>query len=144
KDALQKERLAETAVQALSGGTNAKRRSCLILAILVLAALATIISNRHSRKDALQLKAEVVRLNGGILQQGELLRRAEQARASLTASDASGSRESLKAQTEQIRKKMAADGNTDSGSLKKQLEETQNRLNRLENEGRVAETIVHR
>src|SRR6266478_3444693 len=91
-----------------------------------------------------QLKAEVVRLNGGILQQGELLRRAEQARASLTASDASGTRESLKVQTAEIRKKIAADGDTDSGSLKKQLQETQNRLNRLENEGRVAETIVHR
>ena len=144
KDALQKERLAETAVQALSGGSNAKRRSWLIVAILVLAALATIISNRHSRKDTLQLKAEVVRLNGGILEQGELLRRAEQARASLTASDASGTRESLKVQTAEIRKKIAADGDTDSESLKKQLQEAQNRLNRLENEGRVAETIVQR
>jgi S1-C subfamily serine protease len=144
KDALQKERLAETAVQALSGGTNAKRRSWLIVAILVLAALATIISNRHSRKDTLQLKAEVVRLNGGILEQGELLRRAEQARASLTASDASGTRESLKVQTAEIRRKIAADGDTDSESLKKQLQEAQNRLNRLENEGRVAETIVQR
>jgi S1-C subfamily serine protease/DNA-binding NarL/FixJ family response regulator len=144
KDAVQKERLAETAVQALSGGTNAKRRSWLIVAILVVAALATIISNRHSRKDTLQLKAEVVRLNGGILQQGELLRRAEKERASLTASDASGTRESLKSQTEEIRKKIAADGDTNSESLKKQLQETQNRLNRLENEGRVAETIVHR
>jgi S1-C subfamily serine protease len=144
KDALQKERLAETAVQALSGGTNAKRRFWLIVAILVLAALATIISNRHSRKDTLQLKAEVVRLNGGILEQGELLRRAEQARASLTASDASGTRESLKVQTAEIRKKIAADGDTDSESLKKQLQEAQNRLNRLENEGRVAETIVQR
>src|SRR4029077_20414962 len=128
KDALQKERLAETAVQALSGGTNAKRRSCLILAILVLAAPATIISNRHSRKDTLQLKAEVVRLNGGILQQGELLRRAEQARVSLTTSDVSGTRESLKAQTEEIRKKIAANGNTDGDSLQQQLQETQNRL----------------
>jgi len=144
KDAQQKERLAETAVQALGGGTNAKRRFWLILAILVLAAVATIISNRHSRKDTLQLKAEVVRLNGGILQQGELLRRAEQARASLTASDALGTRESLKVQTAEIRKKIAADGDTDSGSLKKQLLEAQNRLNRLENEGRVAETIVQR
>src|SRR4030081_377603 len=144
KDALQKERLAETAVEALSGGTNAKRRSWLIVAILVLAALATVVSNRHSRKDTLQLKAEVVRLNGGILQQGELLRRAEQARVSLTASDASGTRESLKVQTAEIRKKIAADGDTDSESLKKQLQETQNRLNRLENEGRVAETIVHK
>src|ERR1700732_2639352 len=47
KDALQKEHLAETAVEVLSGGTNAKRRSWLIVAILVLAALATIISNRQ-------------------------------------------------------------------------------------------------
>jgi len=144
KDALQKEHLAETAVQALSGGTNAKRRYWVVLTILVLAALATIISNRHSRKDTLQLKAEVVRLNGGILQQGELLRRAEQARASLSASDASGTRESLKVQTAEIRKKIAADGDTDSETLKKQLQEAQNRLNRLENEGRVAETIVQR
>jgi S1-C subfamily serine protease len=149
KDALQKERLAETAVEALSGGTNAKRRFWLLPMILVLsaaavlAALATVISNRHSRKDALQLKAEVARLNDGVLQQGELLRRAEQARASLTASDASGTRESLKAQTEEIRKKIAADGDTDGDSLKRQLQEVQNRLNRLEKEGQIAKTIVH-
>ena len=136
-------------MEALSGGTNAKRRFWLIPAILVLstaavlAAVTPVISNRHSRKDTLQLKAEVARLNGGLLQQGELLRRAEQARASLNASDGPGTRESLKAQTEEIRKKMAADGDTDSESLKKQLQETQNRLNRLENEGRIAETIVH-
>ncbi len=143
KDALQKERMAETAVEALSGGTNAKRRFWLILATLVLAALVTVISNRHSRKDTLQLRAEVARLNGGILQQGELLRRAEQARASLTASDTSATRETLKAQTKEIRKKIAADGDADGEPLKKQLQETQNRLNRLETEGRVAETIVH-
>jgi S1-C subfamily serine protease/CheY-like chemotaxis protein len=146
-DALQKEHLAETAVEALTGGMNAKRRFGLIPAIfvlsaaVVLAALTLVISNRHSRKDTLQLKAEVAQLNGGILQQGELLRRAEQARASLASSDAT--RESLKAQTEEIRQKIAADGDTDSESLKRQFQETQNRLRRLESEGRVAETIVH-
>jgi S1-C subfamily serine protease len=149
KDALEKERLAETAVEALSGGTNAKRRFWLIAAVLVLsaaaavAALVTVISNRHNRKDTLQLKAEVARLNGGILQEGELLRRADQARASLAASDTSATRESLRAQTGQIRKKMAANGDTEDESLKNQLQATQNRLNRLENEGRIAETIVH-
>jgi len=149
KDALQKERLAETAVEALSGGMSSKRRFGLIPAIFVLsgavllAALAMVISNRHGRKVTLQLKAEVARLNGGILQQQELMQRAEQARASLSASDASGTRESLKAQTEEIRKRMAADGDADSESLKKQLQQAQNRLSRLENEGRVAETIVH-
>src|SRR5256886_9202983 len=62
---------SDLAVQALSGGTNAKRRTWLILATLILAALATIVSNLRIRKDTLQLKAEVLRLNGGILQQGE-------------------------------------------------------------------------
>jgi S1-C subfamily serine protease len=149
KDALQREHLAETAVEALSGGTNSTRRFWLALAILGLSAAAalgtivTVISNRHSRKETLQLKAEVAQLNGGLLQQGELLRRAAQARASLSASDASGARESLKAQTEEIRKKMVADSETDGESLKRQLQEAQNRLDRLENEGRIAETIVH-
>src|SRR6202790_1779428 len=116
KDALQKERLAETAVQALSGGPNAKRRFWLMSAVLVLsaaaavAALVTVISNRHNRKDTLQLKAEVARLNGGILQEGELLRRADQARASLTASDTLATRESLKAQTGEIRTKIEEKG----------------------------------
>ena len=149
KDALQREHLAEVAVEALTGGTNPKRRFGLTLAVLglsaaaILATFVTVISNRHSRKDALQLKAEVAQLNGGILQQGELLRRAEQARASLGANDVSGTHESLKAQTEEIRKTMAAADGTDGESLKKQLQETQHRLDRLENEGRVAETIVH-
>ena len=148
--ALTNERLAESAVEALSG-TNGKRRFGLTQALVVLAAavilaaLALVISNRHSRKDTLQLKAEVARLNGGLLQQDELLRRADQARASFAAKDASETREGLKAQAQEIRKKMAAngDGNDSNDSLEKQLQETQLRLSRLENEGRVAETIVH-
>jgi S1-C subfamily serine protease/DNA-binding response OmpR family regulator len=149
KDSLQREHLAEIAVEALSGSTSARRRLWLIQTILglsataILAALVTVISNGHSRKDTLNLKAEVVRLNGGLLQQGELLRRTGQARESLTTSDPPGTRESLKAQTEEIRKKMTADSDAEGKSLKKQLQETQHRLSRLENEGRVAETIVH-
>lgn len=148
-DALQKERLAEVAVEALSGGTSPRRRFWLIFVIsglsaaTILAALATVISNRHTRKNTLQLKAEVARLNGGLLQQEELLRRAEQVRTSLIASGAPETRESLKAQTEEIRKKIATGDDAEGKSLKAQLQETQNRLSRLENEGRVAETIVH-
>ncbi len=147
-EALTKEHLAESAVEALKG-TNGKRRFGLTQAVVVLAAavilaaLALVISNRHSRKDTLQLKAEVARLNGGLLQQDELLRRADQARASFATSDALGTREGLQAQAAEIRKKMAADGDGNTDSLKKQLQETQTRLSRLENEGRVAETIVH-
>jgi S1-C subfamily serine protease/CheY-like chemotaxis protein len=149
KDALQREHLAETAVEALSNGATATRRGWLLPSILVLSAamvvtaLATVISNRHSQKETLQLKAEIARLNGGILEQGELLRRAEQMRVTLTARDSSGTRESLQAESDAIRKQIAVAGDTNGNTLKKQLQDTQNRLNRLETEGRVAETIVH-
>ena len=148
KDARQREQLAEMAVEALTGGTIAKRPFRLILAIfvlsvaVVLAALATIISNRHSRKDTLQLKAEFALLNAGLLQEGELMRRTEHARDSPIASSGPETRKSLKVQSEEIRKKLAADGNVDSASLKKQLQETQDRLKRVEIESRIAETIV--
>jgi len=131
-DALKKEQLAET-VEVLSS-SRAKRRFGITQAIVVLAAAvilasaALLISNRHSRKDTLQLKAEIARLNGGLLQQDELLRRADQARAYFATKDALGSREGLKAQAAEIRKKMAADGDANSDSLKKQLQETQTRL----------------
>jgi len=147
REAMQRRRMAEATAEALRG-RNAKRRYWLIPAIFVLGAAAvvagvsTVISNRHSRKDTLQLKAEIARLNGGLLQQGELLSRVEQDRASLKASDTSGTRESLKAKTAAIRKRIAASGDADDESLEKQLQVTENRLNRLENESRIAETIV--
>src|SRR6266478_3326877 len=95
-------------VEALGGGTNSKRRSWVTLAILglgaaaVFAVLVSVISTGHNRKDTLQLKAEVARLNSGILRQGELLRRSEQAREFLKTESSAGpgTHESLKAQTE--------------------------------------------
>jgi hypothetical protein len=65
KEALQREHLAEIAVEALRGVTTAKRRFWLIPVICilswaaVLAAFVTVISSRHSRKDTLQLKRKL-------------------------------------------------------------------------------------
>jgi S1-C subfamily serine protease len=151
KYAVQRENLADLAVESLTNGGAAKRRSWLIPAIFVLSAAAAIaailmlVSNRRSRKDTLQLKAEIARLNYGLGQQGELFRRAQLARDSIDAQTRSDSatRDSLKAQSEDLRKKMATAAEADAGSLKQQLQETQNRLKLLENEGKIAETIVH-
>ncbi|HEY6443727.1 MAG TPA: trypsin-like peptidase domain-containing protein [Candidatus Acidoferrales bacterium] len=148
REAMQRGRLAEAAAEALRDGAKAKRRYWLIPAIFVLCAAAvlagvsTVISNRHRRKDTLQLRAEIARLNGGLLEEGELLDRVEKDRASLDANAAGGTRESLKAKSEAIRKEIAAGGETDDQSLEKQLQATENRLNHLESEGRIAETIV--
>jgi len=149
KDALERERLAESAAENLISKVMSRRRFwvlsivCALSAATLLAAVTTVISNRRSRKDTLQLNANVVRLNDGLLQQGELLRHVESARESLNVNNAPGTRESLQVQTEHARKKMSEEGDTNDKSLANQLLRTQNRLDRLENEDRIAETIVH-
>jgi S1-C subfamily serine protease len=149
KQAQAKEHLAEIAVETLSGGAVTRKRLWVLPALIVLcvlavtAALVTSLTYRRSHTDTLQLKAEVARLNRGVVQQSDLLRRAEEERHTLDAQGKtdSAARESLLAQSEELKKKMAGAGNGDV-ELRKQLLDTQGRLNRLESEGKFAETIV--
>ena len=150
KDALEREHTSENTAENLISKVMSRRRFwvlsivCVLSAATLLAAVTTVISNHRSRKDTLQLKAEVARINGGLLQEEELLRRASQARDSQIAGTGPGTRHSLEAQSEVIRKQMTAPGAADNESLKRQLQETQNELKLLENESRAAEAIVHK
>jgi len=150
KDALEREHTSENTAENLISKVMSRRRFwvlsivCVLSAATLLAAVTTVISNQRSRKDTLQLKAEVARINGGLLQEEELLRRASQAGDSQIAGTGPGSRHSLEAQSEVIRKQMTAPGAADNESLKRQLQETQNELKLLENESRAAEAIVHK
>jgi S1-C subfamily serine protease/DNA-binding NarL/FixJ family response regulator len=147
--AVQREHYADIAVESLSDPL-AKRRWWLLPlvsvfgTVVVLAAIYLGISSRGARKETLQLRAEIARLNSGLGQQDELLRRAESTRGSLEAQSrsASATRDSLKAQSEDLRKRVAA-GGSDTESLKRQFADTQNRLKLLETEGKIAETVVH-
>src|SRR5207248_10506007 len=142
KYAVQRERYADISVESLTAGAVSKRRFWLIAALFALCAVAFVaavfvgISTRRSRKDALQLRAESARLNNSLQPQNDLLRPADQARGSLDANSrsAAATRDSLKAQSEDLRKKVAASDGADSDSLKQQLLETQNRLSLLEKE----------
>ena len=148
REAEQREHLAEIAVETLSGGVVTRKRAWVLPAIFALCVLTvaatfvTSFSYRKTRKETLQLKSEIARLNSGILQQGDLLRRAEQARLALNASPDSAARATLQAQSDELKKKMAASGGTGDTDLRRQLAETQDRLNRIESDGKVAETIV--
>src|SRR6266478_447961 len=148
KQAEEKEHLAGIAVETLSGGAVTRKRLWVLPTLIVLcvlavaAALVTSLTYRRSRRDTLQLKAEVARLNSGVVQQSDLLRRAEDERHALDAKGKtdSAARDALLAQSEELKKKMA--GGNDDGELRKQLLDTQGRLNRLDSEGKFAETIV--
>jgi S1-C subfamily serine protease/CheY-like chemotaxis protein len=150
KQAEEKEHLAGIAVETLSGGAVTRKRLWVLPALILLcvlavaAALVTSLTYRRSRTDTLQLKAEMARLNRGVVQQSDLLRRAEEERHTLDAQGKtdSAAREALLAQSEELKKKMAEAGGSTDSELRKQLLETQGRLNRLESEGKFAERIV--
>src|SRR5229473_703556 len=134
KYAVQREQMADIAVESLSGGAVGKHRFWLIPAIFVVSAAAIlaaafiVITMGRSQRETLRLRADIARLNSGLGLHDQLLQRTEQARSSLDASAKSDSatRNTLRAQ-----------------SLKQQLVDTQKRLKLLENEGKIAETIVH-
>lgn len=150
KYAAQRGHHADVATESLSGASQ--RRFWLIPALFALSAVAVLasvfmgVSTRGSRKDTLQLRAEIVRLNNGLQSQGDLLRRAEQARGSLEANSrsASAARDSLKARSEDLSQKVGVSDRADTDFLKRQLLDTQNRISVLENEGKIAETVVRK
>ena len=151
KYAVQREQMADIAVESLSGGAVGKHRFWLIPAIFVVSAAAIlaaafiVITMGRSQRETLQLRADIARLNSGLGLHDQLLQRTEQVRSSLDASAKSDSaaRDTLRAQSEDLRKKMATAEGSDAQSLKQQLVDTQKRLKSLENEGKIAETIVH-
>src|SRR5260370_15523308 len=150
KYAVQREHFADIVLQLLSRPLG-KRRFWLPPVILVLSTAAALvaidlgISSRGTRKETRQLRAEIARLSTGLGQQGELLRRAEFTRGSLEVQSpsASATRNSLKKQSEDLRRKVASAGGADADSLKRKLADTHHRLKLPEVEGRIARTAHH-
>jgi S1-C subfamily serine protease len=151
RERLPRERHAGIVVETLDG-TVGKRRLRLIPAIFALSVLGafagvlTAISARGSRKDTLQLRAEITRLHSGSRPEGELLRRIEQARGSIDRNPRSDSvvRDSLRTQSENLRERVAEADGADVPSLKQQLLQTENRLGALERENKIAETVIQK
>ena len=149
KYAVQREHYADLAVESLSRGTVSRHPFWLIPALLgltVLAAVFMVISTRSSRKATLQLRAEIARMNNGLQPQADWLQRVTEPRSPINTNSrfVSTTRDSLKAQSDDLRKKAAAADGTNADALKQQLLDTQKRLAQLEKEDKIAETIVHK
>ncbi len=153
KYAVQREQLTDLAVESLKSPVQ-KRFSKLMYAILALciAAVSTAVylsfSARGTRKETRQLSFEIARLRSGLREEADVSRQEEltpsasNVAAHAATSTPAPTREALKAQSDDLRKRMAA-GGADADGLRKQLTETQTRLKLLESEGKVAETVVH-
>jgi S1-C subfamily serine protease len=153
KYATQRENIADLAVESLNEDIVTKRRRWIIPAIFavsaaaIIASVSMLVTTRRSRKDTLQLRAEMARLNFGLgQQQDDILQRTKAMRESIEAQTktSSATHDSLVAQSVDIKKKMATAADaSESATLKQQLVDTQSRLKALETEGKVAETVVH-
>jgi S1-C subfamily serine protease len=149
KYAVQREQLTDLAVETLKSPVQ-RRFSKLMYAILALSvvAVATVVylsfSARGTRKETRQLRFEIARLRSGLREEADVSRRGEltPSVSNVATHVATPTRETLKAQSDDLRKRVAA-GGADADGLRKQLTETQSRLKLLESEGKVAETVVH-
>ncbi len=149
KYAVQREHYADIAVESLSGPL-AKRRLRMIprypRAQRGCGACGRLSGHFHPQHP--QGDSSAARRNHAAEQrpgplQGDFQRRTDFTRGVLDAQahSESATRESLKAQSEDLHKRVAR-GGSDAESLKHQLADTQNRLKLLESEGKIAENVV--
>src|SRR5580704_2709696 len=119
KYATQRENIADLAVESLNEDIVSKRRWWLIPAIFavsaaaIIASVSMLVTTRRTRKDALQLRAEIARLSFGEgKQEADLIHRTQALRESLEAQTktTSATHDTLVAQSVDIKKKMAAAG----------------------------------
>jgi DNA-binding response OmpR family regulator/S1-C subfamily serine protease len=115
-----------------------------VFAIAILMAGIYFLFARSAQKVTQRSNSIIASLEGGIVRQQDLIAQARKLRAEQGASDSlPAGKDDLKKQAENLKQKMANANPDDAANLKKQLEETDARLQRLEQEGEAPESIIH-
>lgn len=142
------------AAQQVVTAVNEERRtirvgSILAFAVLVVAALAFLIFYHRSQQENTRVYAAITKLQSGVLTQQKLMDVSHQAvkdaqkDAQNAPSPRSGSEKlQLEKQSQDLRSQIASSKTSDISVLQHQLSEVQNRLQRVETEGKVAQTII--
>jgi DNA-binding response OmpR family regulator len=145
--------LAQTAFQALAVTEKMTRDafsleralkigvSALFTIAIVIAAVFLLYS-RRANKEANRAYAVIAQLERSAHRQDKLVAEARSARADLQQGDVLEQKQQLRAQSEELRQKISSAQADDAASLRKQLDETTNRLQRIETESRTAEDVI--
>jgi DNA-binding response OmpR family regulator len=146
-------RLAEenrNSTQQVVTAVNEERRTLRLggltaVAVLVAAALVFFLSYRHNQQQNTRVYAAITRLQTGMLTEQRLM---ESSRRGLEASEHGPSPASdpqevqLQKKSEDLRSQIAASKNENTSALQNQLSAVETRLQKLETEGKVAQTII--
>jgi len=150
---LERSRLAEenqnTAQQVVTA-VNEERRTLRVgglatVAILIVASLVLLFFYRRTQEQNTRVYAAITRLQTGVLTEQQLRERSRRALEDRGYSPSPVSDPQmlqLEKKSEDLRSQIAASKTEDASSLQRQLAAVDSRLEKLETEGRVAETII--
>jgi serine protease Do len=116
-----------------------------IVAVLIVAGLVSFFLYRRAQQQNTRVYAAITRLQTGVLTQQRLMERSRRAledgeRGPSQASDPQ--KLQLQKQSEELRSQIATSKTEDAFALQNQLTEVEDRLQKLETEGKVAQTII--
>ena len=146
-------RLAEdnrNATQQVVSAVNEERRTLRVgglatVAVLVVAGLVFFLLYRRTQQQNVRVYAAITRLQSGLLTQQQLMERSRRPveageRNPILASDPQ--KLQLQKKSEDLRSQIAASKTEDAPTLQRQLAAVDSRLQKLETEGRAAQTII--
>lgn len=145
--------MAQTAFQALavtekmthdafSLGRALKIGVSALFAIALLIAGIFLLYSRRADKETRRAYSVIAQLERGTHRQEQLIAEARSVRADLERADVSQQKQALQQQSEELRQKLSSAGEGEVTSLRKQLDETTNRLKRIETESQSAEDVI--
>lgn len=114
-----------------------------VFTIAILMAGIYFLFARSAQKVTQRSNSILTKLEGGIVRQQDLIAEARKLRSQQAVPDAApAGKDDLKKQAENLKQKMASATPNDAAGLQKQLEETNARLQRLEQQGEAAQSII--
>jgi DNA-binding response OmpR family regulator/S1-C subfamily serine protease len=145
--------MAQTAFQALAVTEKMTRDAfslerALKIGVAALFAVALLIAgifflfSRRATKEANRAYSVIAQLERGVHREEQLIASARSARADLQQSDVLLQKQQLQKQSEDLRQKISGAEPGDVSALRKQLEETTSRLQRVETESQSAEEVI--
>lgn len=117
----------------------------LALALVVVASVAFLIVYRRSQQQSTRVYAAITRLQTGMLTQQTLMDRSRRAAEDVghgSVPPAASERLQLQKQSADLRSRIATGGTENSSALQNQLSALEGRLQRIEVEGKIAQTII--
>jgi len=127
---------------AFSLGRALKIGVSALFTIAIVIAGIFLLYSRRANKEANRAYSVIAQMERGAHRQEQLIADARSARADLQQGDVLHQKQQLQQQSEELRQKISGAQADDVASLRKQLDETTNRLQRIETESQSAEDVI--